>query len=106
MKADRIRLFFVVVILIVALASIFWPNKSEAFLDSSINIFFQNIRLGLDIRGGTRLDYRVVVPKDIERSAGTIADEVVVVVRQRLDAANYTEAVVSKIGGEDARIRV
>ena len=106
MKADRIRLFFVVVILIVALASIFWPNKSEAFLDSSINILFQNIRLGLDIRGGTRLDYRVVVPKDIERSAGTIADEVVVVVRQRLDAANYTEAVVSKIGGEDARIRV
>ncbi len=107
MKADRIRLFFVVVILIFAVTAIFWPNNSEAFLDSSINVFFQNIRLGLDIRGGTRLDYRVVVPKDIERSADEMANEVVVVVRQRLDAANYTEAVVSKIsGGEDSRIRV
>jgi preprotein translocase subunit SecD len=107
LKADRIRLFFVVVVLIVALVAIFWPNQSAAFLDSSINTFFKNIRLGLDIRGGTRLDYKVVVSEETEKSIDEIANEVVIVVRQRLDAANYTEAVVSKIsGGADSRIRV
>lgn len=107
MKKDRVRLFFVVVILIIALVAIFYPSQNTSFLDSSINFFFKNIRLGLDIRGGTRLDYRVSVPADAGKTIDEVANEVVVVVRQRLDAANYTEAVVSKISsGNDSRIRV
>ena len=68
---------------------------------------FGNIRLGLDIKGGSRLDYAIKLSDDTDKSISEVADEVVLVVRQRLDNAGYTEAVVQKVAsGKDMRLRV
>ncbi len=106
MKADRIRLAFVILVIGAALLALFWPDASKTY-DNWVEGLFGNIRLGLDIRGGSRLDYSLSVPDDATKPIDEIANEVVVVVRQRLDAANYTEAVVTRVGvGAQSRIRV
>ncbi len=106
MKADRIRLIFVVVVILAALIAMFWPNSEKEYT-SFADRMFGNIRLGLDIKGGSRLDYAIKLSDDTDKSISEVADEVVLVVRQRLDNAGYTEAVVQKVAsGKDMRLRV
>lgn len=106
MKADRIRLAFVILVIGVAMLALLWPDATRTHT-SWVEGLFGNIRLGLDIRGGSRLDYSLRVPDDATKSIDEIANEVVFVVRQRLDAANYTEAEIIRVGsGPTTRIRV
>jgi preprotein translocase subunit SecD len=106
LKADRIRLIFVVLVILAALIAMFWPNSEKEYT-SFADRMFGNIRLGLDIKGGSRLDYAIELSEDTDKSISEVADEVVVVVRQRLDNAGYTEAVVQKVAsGQDMRLRV
>ncbi|MEA1883782.1 MAG: protein translocase subunit SecD [Thermotogota bacterium] len=106
MKADRIRLIFVIVVLLAALIGLFWPTPGKDY-SSFLERMFGNIRLGLDIKGGSRLDYAIKLNEDSDKTISEVADQVVVVVRQRLDSANYTEATVQKVGsGPDTRLRV
>jgi len=106
LKADRIRLIFVIIVVIAALVALFWSTPGKEYT-SFFDRLFGNIRLGLDIKGGSRLDYRIEVEEGSDKTISEIADEVVVVVRQRLDNANYTEANVTKVGsGQDTRLRV
>jgi len=106
LRADRIRLIFVIVILLAAFIGLFWPTSGKEYT-SFFDRIFGNIRLGLDIKGGSRLEYAIKLSEDSDKSKSEVADQVVVVVRQRLDSANYTEATVQKVvSGDDIRLRV
>ncbi len=106
MRADRIRLIFVIIVFLAALIGLFWPTPGKEY-SSFFDRMFGNIRLGLDIKGGSRLDYAIKLNEDSDKTISEVADQVVVVVRQRLDSANYTEATVQKVGsGVDTRLRV
>ena len=106
LRADRIRLIFVIIVLLAAFIGLFWPTAGKEYT-SFFDRMFGNIRLGLDIKGGSRLDYAIKLNEDSDKTISEVADQVVVVVRQRLDSANYTEATVQKVGsGVDTRLRV
>ncbi|AEX86190.1 protein-export membrane protein, SecD/SecF family [Marinitoga piezophila KA3] len=104
MKAHKVRVTVSVLVFVAALLMFFWPtgtNNSE----EGILKYFSNIKLGLDIKGGSMLEY------DMKLDEGTdpneIIDNVILVLRKRLDAAGYTEAVVSKVvSGNKIRVRV
>jgi len=87
MRGDRVRLIVVLLVLAGALLAIFWPSKGG---------WISNIRLGLDIKGGARIDYMVEVQQGTENPSDVV-DDVWTVLRNRLDAAGYTEAAVKKV---------
>ncbi len=106
MRADRIRLIFVIILILAAFIALFWSTPGKEY-SSFLDRMFGNIRLGLDIKGGSRLDYAIVLNEDSEKTISEVADQVVTVVRQRLDNAGYTEAVVQKVGsGAETKLRV
>ena len=87
MRGDRVRLIVVLLVLAGALLAIFWPSKGG---------WISNIRLGLDIKGGARIEYMVEVQQGTENPSDVV-DDVWTVLRNRLDAAGYTEAAVNKV---------
>ncbi|HAA83001.1 MAG: Protein translocase subunit SecD [Thermotoga petrophila] len=87
MRGDRVRLVVVLLVLAGALLAIFWPSKGG---------WTSNIRLGLDIKGGARIEYMVEVLQETENPSDVV-DDVWTVLRNRLDAAGYTEAAVNKV---------
>lgn len=87
MRGDRVRLVVVLLVLAGALLAIFWPSKGG---------WISNIRLGLDIKGGARIEYMVEVLQETENPSDVV-DDVWTVLRNRLDAAGYTEAAVNKV---------
>ena len=104
MRSNRIRLIFSIVVIVVALLGMIIPGDNTSDYDGFAKIF-SNIKLGLDIQGGSLFEYQM------DLSEGTkpqdVVDNVVLVLRNRLDAAGYTEAIVSKIdSGGEIRVRV
>ncbi|KHC90694.1 protein-export membrane protein SecD [Thermotoga sp. Mc24] len=87
MRGDRVRLVVVLLVLAGALLAIFWPSKGG---------WTSNIRLGLDIKGGARIEYMLEVQQGTENPSDVV-DDVWTVLRNRLDAAGYTEAAVNKV---------
>lgn len=91
MRGDRVRLVVVLIVLVGALLALFWPSKGG---------WTSNIRLGLDIKGGARIEYLVEVEEGTE-TPSDVVDDVWTVLRNRLDAAGYTEASVKKVFREN-----
>ncbi|HOK16762.1 MAG TPA: protein translocase subunit SecD [Defluviitoga tunisiensis] len=104
MKSRRILLILSVAVFIFALLGIVLP-LSENKNNISIFKYLPNIKLGLDIQGGSSLEYSMAIPEGAR--AEEIVNNVIAVLRRRLDSAGYTEAVVSEVvvGGE-RRVRV
>ncbi len=97
MRGDRIRLFVVLVVIVLAFIALLWPQRK---LYSGIGRLFSNIHLGLDIKGGARIEYLVKVEEGVENPSDVV-DDVWTVLRNRLDAAGYTEATLRKVFRED-----
>ncbi len=97
-KSDRIRLVIVISVIFLAFLSLLWPTKERTY--TGLASIFQRIKLGLDIRGGARLEYRVDVQENVENPSDVV-DNVLMVLRNRLDAAGYTEATLRRIFRED-----
>ncbi|PLV58341.1 protein translocase subunit SecD [Thermotoga sp. KOL6] len=91
MRGDKVRLVVVLAVLIGALLALFWPSKGG---------WMSNIRLGLDIKGGARIEYLVEIEEGTENPTDVV-DDVWTVLRNRLDAAGYTEASVKKVFREN-----
>ncbi len=98
LKSDRIRLVVVISVIFLAFLSLLWPTKENSY--TGIASIFQRIKLGLDIKGGARLEYRVDVKEDVENPMDVV-DNVLTVLRNRLDAAGYTEATLRKVFREN-----
>ncbi|AEH50523.1 protein translocase subunit SecD [Pseudothermotoga thermarum] len=97
-KSDRIRLVVVIAVIFLALLSLLWPTKERTY--KGFAAVFQRIKLGLDIRGGARLEYRVDIKENVENPADVV-DNVLMVLRNRLDSAGYTEATLRKVFREN-----
>jgi preprotein translocase subunit SecD len=93
MRTDRIRLVIVIVAIFGAFLALLWPSEEQTY--RGLAAIFQRIPLGLDIKGGARLEYRVDIDENVENPSEVI-DDVWTVLRNRLDAAGYTEATVRK----------
>ena len=81
-------------VFIFALLGIVLP-LSENKNNISIFKYLPNIKLGLDIQGGSSLEYSMAIPEGAR--AEEIVNNVIAVLRRRLDSAGYTEAVVSEV---------
>jgi protein-export membrane protein SecD len=82
----------------------FWPSKTSSE-NTGVLKYFSNIKLGLDIKGGSMLEYNMKLDEGTDPNE--IIDNVILVLRKRLDAAGYTEAVVTKVvSGNKIRVRV
>ena len=81
-------------VIALALLALFWPKSTGSG-------FLKNIKLGLDISGGVRLEYKVVPEEEVGRGIQEVVDDVWMVLRRRLDDAGYTEAVLRKAYKED-----
>jgi len=102
----RIRLIFILAVLLASLLLLILPLPGARTLEG-LGKIFQNIKLGLDLSGGARLDYVMKVDESQSRDINQIAQQVVFVLRKRLDAAGYTEAQVRRVGAaENMKIRV
>ncbi|BBE30014.1 protein translocase subunit SecD [Tepiditoga spiralis] len=102
MKARKVRLIFSIVIILVALLGMIIPGKDSAKY-SGMSKVLSKIKLGLDIQGGSSLEYDLKV--DSTAKAQDIIDNVILVLRKRLDIAGYTEASVAKVVS-NGKIRV
>jgi len=98
MKTERVRLVIVLAVFVLALLALLWPTTDKSY--SGLARLFQRVRLGLDIRGGARLEYRVDVEPGVENPS-QVVDDVWTVLRNRLDSAGYTEATLRKSFRED-----
>lgn len=104
MRAKQIRLILTVVVIVIAFIGMIIPREdSEDY--SGIASIASNVKLGLDIQGGSLFEYNLDLEGDMR--AQDMIDNVILVLRNRLDAAGYTEAIVSRIvSGGQFRVRV
>jgi preprotein translocase subunit SecD len=92
MRSDRVRLIVSLILLVAAIVAMLLPGGRQA---KGLARLFSRIKLGLDLSGGVRLEYKVDIEKGVENPAAVV-DDVWTVLRNRLDSAGYTEAVVKK----------
>lgn len=92
MRSDRVRLIVSLALLVAAIVAMLLPGGRPA---TGFAKLFSRIKLGLDLSGGVRLEYRVDIEKGTENPAAVV-DDVWTVLRNRLDSAGYTEAVIKK----------
>ncbi|MEA2067370.1 MAG: protein translocase subunit SecD [Thermotogota bacterium] len=95
MRANQKRLIVTVAVLLLAVLPLIIPRggaEGNTYLEKISN----NIKLGLDIKGGTLLEYQMLAEGSTEE-LNSLADRVVQILRRRLDAAGFTEATVEKV---------
>ncbi|ABR31737.1 preprotein translocase subunit SecD [Thermosipho melanesiensis] len=97
MKENKVRGIITLVVIALAFLSLLWPS-SKGY--QGVLSIFNRIKLGLDISGGARIEYRVDIDKSVENPS-KVAEDVWTVLRNRLDMANYTEAVVKQTFREE-----
>ncbi|MDN5341174.1 MAG: preprotein translocase subunit SecD [Oceanotoga sp.] len=104
MRSNKVRLIFTIAVIVVALLGMLIPGKNAAEY-SGFGKLFSNLKLGLDIQGGSLFEYNLDLKGDVK--AQDVIDNVILVLRNRLDAAGYTEATVARIdSGGNLRVRV
>jgi len=91
-NAQRWRALIVTIVIVFALWGLLWV-RGEAL--PGWGYIFSNIKLGLDIKGGVRLEYKIDL-KETAKNTTDVVDDVYTVLRERLDAAGYTEATLKK----------
>ncbi|HOT32567.1 MAG TPA: protein translocase subunit SecD, partial [Petrotogaceae bacterium] len=105
MKPKTLRLIFTLVVLIVAVFPLIFSDRSEPKY-MGLQKVLPNVKLGLDIQGGSLLEYSLKV-EGTNLKPQEVIDNVVYVLRKRLDAAGYNEATVAKVvSGGEIRVRV
>ncbi len=92
MRADRVKLVISLALLVAAFVLMLLPGGKPA---TGFEKLFSRVKLGLDLSGGVRLEYKVEVERGTETPANVV-DDVWTVLRNRLDSAGYTEATVKK----------
>jgi len=92
MRSDRVRLIVSLILLVAAIVAMLLPGGRQA---KGLARLFSRIKLGLDLSGGVRLEYKVDIEKgvEIQRQLWMMSGQSI---RNRLDSAGYTEAVVKK----------
>ncbi|QTA37956.1 protein translocase subunit SecD [Thermosipho ferrireducens] len=97
MRGDKTRAIISLIVIALAFVALLWPGGANY---QGIGKLFSRIKLGLDISGGARIEYRVDIEQSVENPS-EIVDDVWTVLRNRLDAAGYTEAIIKKTFREE-----
>ena len=106
-------------ILALTLAAIYvvWPSQPRDFLPSAIpwpsgqgvaigDFERREMRLGLDLQGGTRLLLRAEVPETFEGDLDSALDGTVRVLRRRVDGTGVTEAQITRQGESNISVQL
>jgi len=104
MRLDRILLIISIVVIATAFFFLLFPQSGKA--SKGLSAIFSNIHLGLDIKGGSVLEFAMAT-EDENVDENQLANDVIAVLRNRLDSVGYTEATIKKVfAGNKVRIRV
>ena len=117
--SKRARFLPVLVILVVTLAAVYvaWPAQPARVLPSVIpwprgqgikigSFERREMRLGLDLKGGTRLLLRADVPADFQGNVGDALDGTIRVLRRRVDTSGLSEAEITKQGDSNISVQL
>jgi preprotein translocase subunit SecD len=108
----------IAVALLTAVSLVFiWPHEPDRFLPSAIpwpegrgltigGFERQEMRLGLDLQGGTRLLLRASVPDDFDGDLDNALDSTITVLRRRVDGAGVAEAEITRQGDQDISVQL
>jgi len=106
-----------IVVLTAASLYVIWPSDPGRFLPSSIpwpegrgvvigDFERRDMRLGLDLQGGTRLLLRAEVPEDFEGDLDSALDGTTSVLRRRVDATGVSEAEITRQGETNISVQL
>ena len=111
-----------VALLVIALLSaaalvVVWPQDPGRYLPGAIpwpegrgltigGFEREEMRLGLDLQGGTRLLLRAVVPEDFDGAIEDALDGTITVLRRRVDGAGVAEAEITRQGSQDISVQL
>ena len=107
MKKRTSILSLAAVVVVVVLAGLLAVNGltiGDEFNNIRINSVGENIRLGLDLRGGVYAVY--VAPDPGQEDFDTLMDGTIAVLRDRLTGQGFTEAAVSRQGSDRIRVEI
>src|SRR5690606_17929133 len=96
---------------------IIWPSEPDEFLPSGIawpegqgiaigDFERRDMRLGLDLQGGTRLLLRAEVPENFEGDLDSALDGTTRVLRRRVDASGVSEAQITRQGETNISVQL
>ena len=111
-----------VALLLIALLSaaalvVVWPQDPGRYLPGAVpwpegrgltigGFEREEMRLGLDLQGGTRLLLRAVVPDDFDGALDDALDGTITVLRRRVDGAGVAEAEITRQGSQDISVQL
>ncbi|MBM4416105.1 MAG: protein translocase subunit SecD [Chloroflexi bacterium] len=118
-RVQRRRLLPVALIMVVAAAALYtvWPSQPADFLPVGIpwpngrgvqigDFERGEMRLGLDLQGGTRLLLRGTLPEGAEASIDDAIEGTIRVLRKRVDGAGVAEAEVTRQGESNISVQL
>ena len=106
-----------IVLLTAAALYIVWPSQPDDFLPSAVpwpegqgisigNFERKDMRLGLDLQGGTRLLLRAEVPENFDGDLNSALDGTIRVLRRRVDATGVSEAQITRQGEQNISVQL
>ena len=115
----RARFLPLLAIILVTLAALYviWPAEPGRVLPAAVpwpkgqgvtigSFERKEMRLGLDLQGGTRLLLRADVPSDFQGDVGAALDGTIRVLRRRVDASGLAEAEITKQGEANISVQL
>ena len=117
MSSQRLAPLLAVLLLTAAALYVVWPSEPDDFLPSGIpwpegqgisigSFEREEMRLGLDLQGGTRLLLRATPPEGFEGDIDDALDGTIRVLRRRVDSTGVAEAEITKQGSENIAIQL
>lgn len=114
---SNIAALLLVALLSAAALFIIWPQEPDRFLPAAIpwpegsgitigGFEREEMRLGLDLQGGTRLLLRANVPDDFDGELDDALDGTITVLRRRVDGAGVAEAEITRQGAQDISVQL
>ena len=107
----------VIAVLSAASLVVVWPQEPDRYLPAAVpwpegrgvtigGFEREEMRLGLDLQGGTRLLLRAVVPEDFDGELDDALDGTITVLRRRVDGAGVAEAEITRQGSQDISVQL
>ena len=106
-----------ILLLTAAALYVIWPSEPERFLPAGVpwphgrgvavgDFERREMRLGLDLQGGTRLLLQASVPAENEAELDSVMDGTLSVLRRRVDASGLAEAEITRQGERNISVQL
>ncbi|MGE3960442.1 MAG: protein translocase subunit SecD [Dehalococcoidia bacterium] len=106
-----------ILVLTAAALYVVWPSEPDDFLPNQVpwpegqgisigDFQREDMRLGLDLQGGTRLLLRAEVPESFDGDLDSALDGTIRVLRRRVDATGVSEAQITRQGDRNISVQL